>query len=77
MPRSLIHCLVIYYFQYITVPIQLTGSTIISGSSVRFNEFSKFILESQQNIIHQLENEDGKATFSQDEWQKGDSVCIC
>lgn len=49
-------------------------STVITGSSARFNQFSKFILESQQTIIKQLESEDGKATFCQDKWQKGESV---
>lgn len=50
------------------------SSTVITGSSSRFNQFSTFILESQQKIIKQLETEDGKATFCQDKWQKGESV---
>ena len=61
-------------FQLILYPFQYTNSTVISGSSVRFNQFSKFILESQQAIIKQLEDEDGKAQFCQDNWQKGESV---
>lgn len=60
--------------QLILNPFQSTDSIVISGSSVRFNQFSKFILESQQEIIKQLEDEDGKAQFCQDNWQKGESV---
>ena len=74
MPRSKDHLLVLCFTLCMFSPVLLTDSTVISGSSVRFNEFSKFILESQQNIIKQLEIEDGEASFGQDKWQKGESV---
>jgi hypothetical protein len=61
----------VYFLSHFTEPI---SSTVITGSSSRFNQFSTFILESQQKIIKQLETEDGKATFCQDKWQKGESV---
>jgi coproporphyrinogen III oxidase len=45
-------------------------SRSIAGSSARFNEFASFCLEKQQEIIKELECEDGKSTFQQDPWSK-------
>lgn len=42
----------------------------IAGSSLRFNEFASFCLNKQQEIIKELENEDGKSYFQQDPWNK-------
>ena len=72
--RSQNYVVALLSLQLLFPNVLLCESTVITGSSVRFNEFSKFILESQQKIIKQLEDEDGKASFCQDEWQKGESV---
>ena len=42
----------------------------LSGMSPRFNRFSNFVLNAQQQIITTLEKEDGKEVFVQDPWTK-------
>ena len=42
----------------------------LTGSSKRFNDFSKFILQQQQLIIKELEIEDRNGIFIQDSWSK-------
>ena len=53
-----------------------TGSITpsLSGMSPRFNRFSNFVLNAQQQIIATLEKEDGKEAFVQDPWTKQSKI---
>ena len=64
----------VYIVQLFLCASALKEAKVIIGSSARFNKFSEFILSSQQQIIKQLEVEDGREVFLQDVWQKGESV---
>jgi hypothetical protein len=67
---------------YLCVAVSLFGSNAaalssagqspvkLAGTSARFERFANYLLSQQQSIIETLTDEDGKAVFAQDPWQK-------